>query len=202
MTFEQLKEGDFLIKYTRKNVEKKEILELKKTEKTITLKTKTEQLIIRKKDFNKREKEYKGNMFFSCISYAILENEAEKDTIKDKREKLEEIKWNFFYETHKNKTAYIFLSLGDIFIESIKPMRIKNKWYIEKFGSIKGLREMYPKKLIYERSGSVDFLLILGKKSLFDFSFLPLLGRSEKFLNVEKTIFDDFKKPLLTKRRF
>jgi hypothetical protein len=40
MTFEQLKEGDFLIKYTRKNVEKKEILELKKTEKTITLKTK------------------------------------------------------------------------------------------------------------------------------------------------------------------
>ena len=54
MTFEQLKEGDFLIKYTRKNVEKKEILELKKTEKTITLKTKTEQLIIRKKDFNKR----------------------------------------------------------------------------------------------------------------------------------------------------
>ena len=45
-------------------------------------------------------------------------------------------------------------------------------------------------------------LLILGKKSLFDFSFFLLLGRSEKFLNAEKKIFDDFKKPFLTKRMF
>ena len=206
MTFEELKKGNFLITTTRTKVEKKEIIELEKTEKKITIKTKKEELILKQEDFKKSEKLQNKKMFFSDIAYAFRENDQEVGVLKEKKEKLEDFKWQLFLEENKNKKAYVFGKnriTGKFYLNvEKKPLRIRTKWYVNGWGTIKNAKEMHCLKLTFRSPVSNEYLLIIGKINLLNFSVLSIYEGEKNLREVEKKIFDDFKKPLLTKRRF
>ena len=206
MTFEELKKGNFLIITTRTKVEKKEIIELEKTEKTIKIKTKKEELILKQEDFKKSEKLQDGKKFFSDIVFAFRENDQEVSALKEKKERLEDFKWKMFFEENKNKKAYLIgknIITGQFYLNIEKnPLRIRTKWYVNGWGTIKNAREMHCLKLTFRSTVSNECLLIIGKINLLNFSVLSVYEGDKILRATEKKIFDDFKKPLLTKRRF
>lgn len=206
MTFGELKKGNFLIITTKTKVEKKEIIEFEKTEKKIIIKTKKEELILKREDFKKSEKLQNKKMFFSDISYAFLKNREESYILKEKKERLKDFEWQLFFEENKNKKAYLIgknIVTGKFYINvEKKPFRIRSEWYVNGWGTIKNAKEMHCLKLTFRSLVSNDYLLIIGKINLLNFFVLPVHESSKNLREAEKKIFDDFKKPLLTKRRF
>lgn len=206
MTFEELKKGNSLIITTRTKVEKKEIIELEKTKKMIRIKTKKEELILKQEDFKKSGKLQDGKKFFSDIVFAFRENDQEVSALKEKKERLEDFKWKMFFEENKNKKAYLIGKnriTGQFYLNVEKnPLRIRTKWYVNGWGTIKNAKEMHCLKLTFRSTAANEYLLIIGKINLLNFSVLSVHEGDKILRATEKKIFDDFKKPLLTKRRF
>lgn len=206
MTFEELKKGNSLIITTRTKVEKKEIIELEKTKKMIRIKTKKEELILKQEDFKKSKKLQDGKKFFSDIVFAFRENDQEISALKEKKERLEDFKWKMFFEENKNKKAYLIGKnriTGQFYLNVEKnPLRIRTKWYVNGWGTIKNAKEMHCLKLTFRSTAANEYLLIIGKINLLNFSVLSVHEGDKILRTTEKKIFDDFKKPLLTKRRF